>query len=239
MQTIKKQYSSRTVPGTRKQASRSEQEHVARYMFAAARAAGKPVLDIACGTGYGSRILKDAGAVSVVGLDVSPDAVTFAKRNHALDGIQYVCANAEATDNLGPFDMIVSFETIEHVHDYEKTLKNLYRMLKPGGTMVMSTPNRPVTSPNAKTINDRPENDYHVREFDLPEFRAALTQAGFRISEDGIYGQCMPQTFPNRLVRKLSKLFGWFENPNYRAEVRPLSDLPSLRFITVVASKQS
>lgn len=235
MNIIKKQYSSRFTGEGRP--GRTEQDHVSRYAFAAMHAQGKNVLDIACGTGYGSLMLKEAGAVSVTGVDVSPDAITFATRNHALDGISYVCANAEATSDLGPFDLIVSFETIEHVHDYRKTLSNLHTMLKPGGTLIMSTPNRPVTSPNTKSIHDKPANDYHVREWDLSEFISTIRGAGFDLPDSGLHGQCLPKKIGSRVIRKLNRLYGWFEDPKYRAEVRPVAELPSLRFITIVATK--
>lgn len=235
MGIIKKQYSSRVAPG--KSAGRTEQDHIARYAFASQFVAGKRVLDIACGTGYGSKMMKEAGAATVCGVDISPDAITFANRNSRLEGIEFVCANAEHIDDLGPFDVVASFETIEHVHDYKRALANVYRMLVPGGSLIMSTPNRPVTSPNAKTVNDRPENDYHVREWDLPEFKEIVREAGFTLSEEGIFGQCLPQQFPNRVMRKLNKLFGWFDNPAFVPDVRPIGQLPRLRFITVLASK--
>lgn len=232
---IKNQYTSRIRRGARP--GRTEQDHVSRYQFAAEYAPGKRVLDIACGTGYGSQILREAGASSVVGVDVSPDAITFARRNSAADGIEYICANAETTKSLGPFDLVVSFETIEHVHDYQQTLRNLHAMLKPGGTLIISTPNRSVTSPQAKTVNDIPDNKYHVREWNLPEFLGILREAGFGLSDSDVYGQSPPQKFTNRIVRKLNTLFGWFGDSHYRVGVRPINELPILRFITVVAHR--
>ena len=93
-------------------------QHLERYRWAAKLVAGKRVLDVACGTGYGTALLANAGAAQVDGFDCSPEAVAFAKQTWALPNISFGVA---ITDRLpvadGSYDCYVSFETIEHVED--------------------------------------------------------------------------------------------------------------------------
>jgi 2-polyprenyl-3-methyl-5-hydroxy-6-metoxy-1,4-benzoquinol methylase len=117
--------------------------HLDRYHFAAERVAGLKVADIACGTGYGSELLKEqGGAASVTGIDICPDAINYATKKHAPAGVNFVCTSGDATGlESNSLDAIVSFETIEHVPDDEKLLTEFARILKPGGLLICSTPN--------------------------------------------------------------------------------------------------
>ena len=117
--------------------------HLDRYRFAAERVVNLQVADIACGTGYGSELLKKQGrAASVVGVDICPDAINYASKKHAAEGVTFVCCSGDAT-NLADnsLDAIASFETIEHVPDDKKLLAEFARILKPGGLLICSTPN--------------------------------------------------------------------------------------------------
>jgi len=138
--------------------------HLARYRWAAAFASDRRVLDAACGTGYGSRILLAAGARQVVSMDLSREASgpTFARGD---------AARLPARD--GAFDLYVSFETLEHVEDDRSLLREAKRVLAPGGVFLCSTPNRDFLSPGL-TLEDRPRNPYHVREYSIAEFEALL-----------------------------------------------------------------
>jgi SAM-dependent methyltransferase len=151
-------------------------QHLARYRWAAARAAGLRVLDAACGTGYGSRILSEGGARHVTSMDLSNEA----------SGAAFVRADATrlpARD--GSFDLYVSFETLEHVEADRALLKEAHRVLAAGGTFLCSTPNRDFLSPGL-TLRDRPRNRYHVREYSIIEFGALLGSAFRRVS---LFGQ--------------------------------------------------
>ncbi|RPH52286.1 MAG: class I SAM-dependent methyltransferase [Planctomycetota bacterium] len=137
----------------------SLQEHVARYRFARERVKGR-VLDVACGTGYGTAML------DAVGVDLSLEALRYAKRHPAA----YVAADA-ARLPFGPiFDAVVSFETIEHVPDPERFVAECLRVLKPGGQFIVSTPNRELWSPRSP----KPLQRHHVKEFTKREFLTAL-----------------------------------------------------------------
>jgi len=139
-------------------------QHLARYRWAAAFVPGLRVLDAACGTGYGSRILSEAGARQVTSMDVSFDA----------SGLGFVRADASRLPaKNGAFDLYVSFETLEHVEDDRALLSEARRVLAPGGTFLCSTPNRDFLSPGL-TLRDRPRNPYHVREYSISEFESLL-----------------------------------------------------------------
>ncbi len=117
-------------------------EHLYRYRFAAGFARGRRVLDIACGEGYGTAALAHAGAASVVGIDLSEEACAHARRKYNVDAR---AGSAEAIALAdGTIDLIVSFETIEHLDRADRFLDECVRVLAPGGTLIISTPNREV-----------------------------------------------------------------------------------------------
>ena len=168
-------------------------DHVARYEFAVNYVKNKNTLDIACGTGFGSKILKNNGAKEVIGIDLSEDAVNFAKEKYISDGIQFYVGdiiNIELPDKY--FDAIVSFETIEHVSNQIEALCELKRVLKPNGLLIISSPNRRLTSPG-KSLRDPPNNAFHKLEYTFKEF-IHLLSSYFTVCE--IYGQ-----------RPISKIF--------------------------------
>lgn len=137
----------------------SLQEHLARYRFAKDLARGR-VLDVACGTGYGTAML------GATGVDLSLEALRYARRSTG----RLVAADALRLPFGRAFDTVVSFETIEHVPDAARFVAECARVLRPGGTFIVSTPNRELWSPRSP----RPLQRYHVREFNLREFLAVL-----------------------------------------------------------------
>ncbi|MDB9823140.1 class I SAM-dependent methyltransferase [Deltaproteobacteria bacterium] len=161
-------------------------DHISRYRFAADYVYEKIVLDIACGSGYGSRVLKECGAIRVIGIDNSFDAIDYARNRYILDGLDFIMGDIlriDFPDNY--FDMVVSFETIEHLKDYKKALSEIRRVLKDNGLLIISSPNRRLTSPG-KSINEPPDNKHHCVEFSREEFVSLLSEY-FKIM--GLYGQ--------------------------------------------------
>jgi SAM-dependent methyltransferase len=142
-------------------------EHLARYRLATRLARGRRVLDAACGEGYGTAMLAAAGASAAVGVDIDPATVRHAAAGHGIDA--RVADVAALPFDDGSFDLVVSFETIEHVLEPHNVLDELRRVLAPGGLLLISTP-------NAREY--KVENEFHVRELDPDEFVAAL-QARF------------------------------------------------------------
>jgi SAM-dependent methyltransferase len=150
-------------------------DHVARYSLAAERAAGKRVLDVGTGPGYGAVILRAAGAASVTAIDFDAATVAAAHKRYARPGVTYAVGDAEMLDGLGPFDLVCSFENIEHLPHPERFVTAAARVLAPDGVLLCSTPDRRATPP---FVNGRPANPYHINEWHIEEFRALLL-AGF------------------------------------------------------------
>lgn len=115
-------------------------EHIYRYRFAKNFVRGRRVLDIACGEGYGSAALIRAGASSLVGVDISPEACNHARRKYGVDARVGDVTNIPLPDRS--VDLVVSFETIEHVSNPAKFIDECARVLTRDGTLIISTPNR-------------------------------------------------------------------------------------------------
>ena len=137
------------VPG--QSSSRLEADHLARYQFASRFVGGKSVLDIACGVGYGSALLSEAGALRVDGVDINEDVIAHARGSYASEKTHFQCGDIYTFSSSSCYDIIVSFETIEHVDDYNKALANLSRLLCENGRLIISSPNRCITSPKARS----------------------------------------------------------------------------------------
>lgn len=136
-------------------------QHIMRYVFASTLVAGKTVLDIACGAGYGASHFVACGAKEVVGVDLSKNAVAYARNQYSKKGLHLLQGNAVFLPLRDrSFDMVVSFETIEHINEYEEYLEEMKRVLKPQGTFICSTPNIAYTQ----------HPYYHVKEFRPAEF---------------------------------------------------------------------
>lgn len=146
-------------------------EHLARYAFAARFASGKRVLDLGCGTGYGTAELAKSAA-SAAGIDVSAEAIAYAREHYP--GIAFSIAPAETTTlSASSFDLITAFELIEHLPDWRPLLAEARRLLAPGGMFLVSTPNREYYG---RARGDAGPNPFHVHEFDYAEFRCALAE---------------------------------------------------------------
>lgn len=119
-----------------------EAEHMARYWWATTFCEGRRVLDAGCGVGYGARLLKQAGAAEVVAVDLS-DAVIEVARQLVPDGVACEVADARSLPyREDSFDLIVCFETIEHVDEQDRVLEQFARVLRPDGLLLISSPNR-------------------------------------------------------------------------------------------------
>jgi SAM-dependent methyltransferase len=148
-------------------------EHLSRYAFAARLARRKRVLDIGCGAGYGSAELA-AGAHSVTGIDISADAIAYATENYIRPNLIYQQAGAASLPFPdGSFDLVVAFEVIEHLADWNQLLLEARRVLAPGGQFVVSTPNKAYY---AESRAHSGPNPFHEHEFEFEEFQQALEQ---------------------------------------------------------------
>lgn len=144
-------------------------EHWHRYCVVAALARGRRVLDAACGEGYGSALLAH-DAAEVVGVDVGAEAIAHAKARYAHPNLTFVRASVTALPLASSsIDLVVSFETIEHLAAQREMLAEFRRVLAPDGVLVLSSPNRPVYNEDGDVANA-----YHVRELDRDELRMLL-----------------------------------------------------------------
>jgi SAM-dependent methyltransferase len=146
-------------------------EHLSRYLFASRLCRFKKVIDLGCGSGYGSAELAKK-AESVVGVDVSEEAVAEAKVQYTAANLQFQVASLEALPFAdGSFQLGVCFEVIEHLSEYRTLLAEARRVLAPGGQLVISTPNIKFYAESRKL--DGP-NPFHEHEFTYEEFREVL-----------------------------------------------------------------
>ncbi len=141
--------------------------HLIRYQAALPFIKDRTVLDIACGTGYGSQLMAKT-AKKVYGVDLSAESVAYATEHHGAKNIEFLAGDAikiPLPDQA--VDIVVSYETIEHVPDYKAFLAEVKRVMKPAGTLIISSPNSAVSLGG---------NQYHHKEFNLAEFKTALKE---------------------------------------------------------------
>lgn len=153
------------------------------YVFAAGFVKDKIVLDIGCAGGYGSDYLYRHGARKVIGIELSTEAADSAKEKFGRDNLEFFAMDATSL-NFGDslFDVVISFQVIEHIIDYKKYLSEVRRVLKDDGFFIVSTPNKNITSPNRK----KPVFPFHAKEF-YPDELSLLLSKYFR--EVRILGQ--------------------------------------------------
>ena len=146
-------------------------EHIHRYVFARGLVRGKRVLDAACGEGYGSALLADFAA-SVVGVDVSSDAIEHAQDRYQAEGLEFRQADCLALPfGDDEFECIASFETLEHLEEQEQLLSEFRRVLKPGGFLLISTPDKAIYTD--KLGNN---NEFHPKELYRDEFESLVAR---------------------------------------------------------------
>lgn len=147
-------------------------EHWHRYAAIAPMVKHKRVLDIASGEGYGSASLAQT-ARHVIGVDISAAAVTHAQTQYAnVSNLQFITGDCSAIPLAdASVDVVVSFETLEHIRAHDAFLREIRRVLSPNGLCIISTPNRAEYS-DARGYR----NEYHVKELYLDEFNTLLAQ---------------------------------------------------------------
>ncbi len=158
--------------------------HIERYRFASHVAPGKVILDVACGTGYGSDLLAGLAAKRVVGGDASPEALSFASHRFRRENLSFLKLDGSRLPfRSSTFDAVTSFETVEHMKDPAEFLRECARVLRPNGILLCSTPMRLAWRP---PWMPKPQNPFHTREFTVNELRAALDE---RFDQVEFFGQ--------------------------------------------------
>ena len=160
-------------------------EHTHRYLLAADYCEGKRVLDVACGEGYGSYILAQS-ATSVVGMDIDEKTISAANKRYGSPIIDFVAASCtQIPFPDGSFDVVVSFETIEHISEQKLFLSEISRVLRPNGIAIISTP-------EVKEYNRHLEkpNPFHTNELSTDDFATLLSmsfQSVFLIGQKAMF----------------------------------------------------
>lgn len=170
--------------------------HRKRYEFALPFCAGMDVLDLGCGVGYGTALLAEQ-ARRAVGVDVDPETIAYARRRYAAPNVEFREDDALALGVPdGSFDVVCSFETIEHVPDADAFVHEVRRVLRPGGAFLVSTP-------RAERTLARPTNPHHAVELSQADFEAVLRR---HFGEVELYGQRRLQTRRHRLLQRADVL---------------------------------
>ncbi len=168
-------------------------ECLARYHFARQFAQGKSVCDAACGVGYGSYYLAEV-AHSVIGMDLNDEEIAWAHKHFTRNNTRFL-----STDICSPwplnerFDVITSFETIEHLEDPDRFLANIEEHLNPDGRLVLSVPNGPLD------LKQHPDNYHHIQHF-TPDALQTLIGRRFPAME------CFTQKYQKNARHYLSKI---------------------------------
>ena len=136
-------------------------EHLHRYGIAMPFCKNKKVLDIACGEGYGSKLLASK-ASGVIGVDIDPNTVRKASEKYQMPNLFFIQGSADKipVENAS-IDVVASFETIEHHDKHIEMLSEIKRVLKPDGILIISSPEK---------FGETSANEFHVKELTRQEF---------------------------------------------------------------------
>ena len=157
-------------------------DHTARYRFAAELLKGKSVIDVACGIGYGSKIMADAGVRQIKAVDIDQEAIDYGLMHYNDPKINFVRGDANSIGAVSDYDAVVSFETIEHI---KNPLPVLQGYAESANHLIVSVPNELVFPYHDKIA-------YHFRHYTPAEFESLLNEAGWEVQE--WYGQEGPES---------------------------------------------
>ncbi len=147
--------------------------HLTRYRFAGRFCRESDVLDIACGVGYGAALLRSHGALTVLGVDISEDAIAYARSRYTRAGVSFQRDDAFRFEPGRTFSAVVSLGTIEHLDDPTTFVRRARSWLEPGGRFIASVPTTLTTD----------LNPYQRHDFSQSSFERMLKDSGFTISD--------------------------------------------------------
>lgn len=151
--------------------------HESIYLYFASLAQGKRVLDAGCGCGYGSRILADAGAMSVVAIDIDARSIRYGRRHFAHRAVEFAVADCQALNVASSsFDLVVSSNVLEHLESPEAFLRSVGTALSPGGKVALAVP--PITF--AEALAQHHAIHYHRSNLTVDQWLALFDHCGWR-----------------------------------------------------------
>lgn len=155
--------------------------HLVVYEWIAAQAAGKRVIDMACGEGYGSAVLARRAA-SVVGVDANPEAHEHARLRYRRENLRFARELVESFSE--PADAVVFLQTIEHLQSPAEVLAHFRSLVGEEGVVYISTPNVLTLAPKGARRSDNP---WHVHEYEADEFEMLCRGAFSQVDIYGLY----------------------------------------------------
>ena len=191
-------------------------EHLHRYALALEFVQGKSVLDIASGEGYGSAYLSKV-ANSVIGVDIDRECVHFSRNKYGdIANLEFVVGSCDAIPlSSESIDIVTSFETLEHHDKHDEMMREIKRVLKPGGVLVISAPNRLTYSENPQSASANPNNQFHVKEPYEYQFVSLLSRYfknvklyGQRLAIGSFVFPLLPNNLPSTISSYTSKKDG-------------------------------
>jgi 2-polyprenyl-3-methyl-5-hydroxy-6-metoxy-1,4-benzoquinol methylase len=223
-------------------------EHNARYNFAANFVSGKHVVDCACGNGVGTHFFIQRGPSVIYGFDLDEGAIQYASGQYDENNVFFekISALPFPLPN-GSIDVFICLETLEHIQDDNEFVREISRVLKPEGLLILSTPNRLITNPGLG-LKEMPWNHFHVREYTPSELQAAL-ENHFEIQD--WYGQNKNLPAKVSLLLWVANFFGkksavilnqimkcrWFFLPRKTTHLVTLAEQPHLYEYVVVTCR--
>jgi len=218
-----------------------ETDSIERYHFACRIAKNRSLLDVACGSGYSTPLFIEAGVCSYDGVDIDENKIAYANyrysnQSYLTNRVNYHVGNICEFNNGKTFDIITCFGIIEHIKEYKSAIQNLYSLLNYGGVLLISSPNRLITSPHCMSIDDKPSNKFHVQEFTPNELLSILTSSGFSISQEKLFGQHQRRVYSDKFVNKIVQTICRKSKRRNASVVKEVRDKVPEHFI-VVATK--
>jgi ubiquinone/menaquinone biosynthesis C-methylase UbiE len=160
-------------------------EHIERYRLGSAVACKQStIVDLACGTGYGSYYIAKQGKKRVIGIDIEKNCIKNAtnKYSNRLNNLSFINGNASDIPLPGLYaDIFVSFETLEHLENPDQFLNEMYRVLKYRGLLILSSPNKHLSVVESRL------NPFHINELYIEEILSNLQTKNFQLI--ALYGQ--------------------------------------------------
>ena len=184
-------------PGRGAEFAYDEARALAAYRYALTLACDRSVLDAGCGEGFGTVTLADV-ARTVVGMDYSADAVATCRRTWPRPNLRFVRHDLTALGAYPErFDLIVSFQVLEHLVDPGPFLTGVHAQLVPGGRLLLTTPNR---------LTSFSENPYHVHEYSAAELRQLLDGVFRTVTILGMHGDTKVAAFDRARARAVHRI---------------------------------